>query len=49
MDAEGFLYEVWSGTNDSQANEIADFAVSWEQTEYLVSGLKAYVDTSISG
>lgn len=45
IDTFGNLHQVWSGVDNSPA-AVTDFAVSWNETSYLVKGLKVYVDTN---
>jgi hypothetical protein len=45
IDTLGALHTVWSGVDNSAPNVLADFALSWAQTPYLVSGLKVYTNT----
>jgi Zn-dependent metalloprotease len=37
---------VWKGTDSSQPSTISEFKPTWPQTDYLVTGLKIYVDTN---
>ncbi len=48
-DTNGVLHTVWTGTDTSVQNVPYDFAVTWNETAYLVNGLKVYVDTNTSG
>jgi hypothetical protein len=45
IDTLGNLHNVWSGVDNSAPNVLADFALSWAQTSYLVSGVKVYTNT----
>lgn len=45
IDTLGNLHTVWHGIDGSAPGALADFAVSWAQTSYLVSGLKVYTNT----
>ncbi len=49
LDSAGNLHTVWTGTDPSQPNEIVDFFIEWQATDYAVFGLKVYIDTSSPG
>lgn len=44
-DTSGGLHQVWAGTDATAQGSPQDFAVSWIETSYLVSGLKVYTNT----
>jgi hypothetical protein len=48
LDTLGNLHSVWLGTDTSLPGAPVNFAVSWNPTSYLVSGLKVYVNTDHS-
>lgn len=48
LDTLGNLHSVWHGTDTSLPGAPVNFAVSWNPTSYLVSGLKVYVNTDHS-
>jgi hypothetical protein len=45
IDTLGNLHKIWSG-NDNSPALVHDFVVEWQQTAFLVKGLKIYVDTN---
>lgn len=46
-DADGLWHTVWQGKDDSKPGKPADFFVRWNATDYLVDGIKVYVDTDL--
>jgi hypothetical protein len=46
LDTSDVLHTVWTGIDPSQPNSMVDFVVTWPQTDYLVKGVKIYVDTN---
>jgi hypothetical protein len=48
LDTLGILHSVWRGTDTSRPGAPVNFAVSWNLTPYLVTGLKVYVNTDHS-
>lgn len=44
-DTNNQLHSVWMGTDDSQVGAPVNFEVTFTETEYLVKGVKIYVDT----
>lgn len=45
IDTGGSLHTVWSGNDASAPGAPVNFSLLWTQTDFLVSGLKVYVDT----
>ena len=45
LDMNDDLYEVWSGTDPTLPGEPERFVVDFAQTDFLVKGVKIYVDT----
>ena len=46
LDVNDVLHTVWKGKDTSKPGSVANLQVSWIQTNYLVKGIKVYVDTS---
>lgn len=46
IDTLGNLHQLWTGTDNSPANQVVDFALSWNETDFLVKGLKVYINTN---
>lgn len=46
LDTNSILHKVWTGTDPSAPGTPVDFLVTWTQTDYLVNGVKIYVDTN---
>ena len=46
MDTSGALHEVWSGTDPGTPGMIENFTAAWATTNYLVAGLKIYVNNN---
>jgi hypothetical protein len=44
IDTFGGYSTVWSGVDTSAGGALANFAVTWGRTDYLVSGLRVWVD-----
>ncbi|NNM27584.1 MAG: hypothetical protein HKO59_16670 [Phycisphaerales bacterium] len=45
VDTDDVLHTVWTGTDSSTPGAIAEFLVEWDETDYLVDGVKIYIDT----
>lgn len=45
LDTQGVLHQVWAGTDTSLPGTPVDFLATWTVTDYLVNGLKIYVNT----
>jgi hypothetical protein len=45
IDVNGSLHTVWTGSDTSQPGSPANFRVTWTDTDYLVNGLKVYINT----
>jgi len=46
IDTNDYYHTVWSDTDSSSPGSPVDFAPSWAVTDYLVDGIKIYVDTN---
>lgn len=46
IDTQGGLHTVWSGVDGSAPGTPVDFALTWNTTSFLVTGLKVYTDTN---
>jgi hypothetical protein len=46
IDTYGNYHTVWSGYDNSLANQINYFRPTWAKTSYLVKGLAIYIDTN---
>jgi len=46
LDVNDVLHTVWKGKDASKPGSVANLLVSWIQTNYLVKGIKVYVDTN---
>lgn len=44
-DTSGSWHTVWQGNDNTQPGKPADFFVRWNVTDYLVDGVKVYIDT----
>jgi hypothetical protein len=49
LDTSSILHTVWTGTDPSAPGTPVDYLVNFAQTDYLVNGVKIYVDTNHSG
>lgn len=47
LDMNNVLHTVWTGVDPSQPGTVADFRVNFPRTDYLVQGVKVYVDTNL--
>ncbi len=45
LDTSDVLHTVWSGTDSSEPGTPVNFDVTWPVTDYLVKGVRVYVDT----
>ncbi|MCX2983455.1 hypothetical protein EYC98_21560, partial [Halieaceae bacterium IMCC14734] len=45
VDLEGVLHTVWTGVDPSLPGTPVDFVIDFAQTDFLVKGVKVYVDT----
>ena len=46
IDTLGNLHQMWSGVDTSAAKVPFDFTLNWAETEFLVRGLKVYINTN---
>ena len=46
IDTNDYYHTVWSDTDSSSSETPVNFAPSWAMTDYLVDGIKIYVDTN---
>lgn len=46
IDQGGSLHTVWSGVDPSQAGSPVDFKINFKRTDFLVKGVKVYIDTN---
>ena len=48
VDTDDVLHTVWTGTDPGPANQASTFRITWPETDYLVDGVRIYVDTDAS-